>query len=502
MSPGDIPHPGAATPVTAVAHLRKDLGRLAFRGGLITASSQLVIFAVHLGSTMALARLLVPEDFGLVAMVAVFTGAALLFQDFGLSQATIQREDLTEPQLSALFWLNLGLGLALALLILALSPLISSFYGRPELVGIAAVAALALLPQAASIQHRALLVRQMRFGALRLAEVISVAFGAVVAVAMAALGYGYWSLAVMPLAGAAAFAVLVWPAAGWLPGRPRRAEGVGGLLRFGLHVTSFNGLNFLSRNADDLLIGWAWGAGALGFYSRAYALMMMPIRLLNVPLSAVAIPTLSRLTGDEARYREAYRRMVEKILLVALPIVGLLIGTADWVIEVLLGPGWEAAVAIFVWLGIAALYQPLAHTVGWLFISQGRTREFAQWGLISSPILVMSFVIGLPYGAVGVAASYALVGFIIATPLLFWFVGRRGPVTTGNLWNQWLPYLALAGVVAITCIGLRYSFNLVGPVPGLLVVIPGSLVAGGSICVAIPQCRRAALDLIQSSRMK
>jgi PST family polysaccharide transporter len=165
---------------------------------------------------------------------------------------------------------------------------------------------------------------------------------------------------------------------------------------------------------------------------------------INSPLVSVAVPALSRLADSPKRYRSAYLRVLEKIAMVTMPGVIFMIATSDWLVLFLLGPQWRDTGRIFMLLGVAAMIQPVTRTVLWLFTTQGRAREMFKWGLLSSAIGVVSIVAGLPWGATGVAAAYAATDLCITTPLLFWYVGRSGPVKTGDFYRTIAPAFCAA----------------------------------------------------------
>ena len=211
------------------------------------------------------------------------------------------------------------------------------------------------------------------------------------------------------------------------------------MLSYGGNLTGYNITNYFARNLDNALIGKFWGAYQLGMYSRAYQMLLMPMAQINNPLVAVAVPALSRLTDSPERYRAAYRKILEKIAMITMPGIVFMIAMSDWLVLLLLGPQWREAGRIFMLLGVAAVIQPVTKTVPWLFTTQGRAREMLKWGFIGSGIAVVAIVAGLPWGATGVAASYAATDLCISTPLLFWYVGRRGPVRTGDFYRTIAP---------------------------------------------------------------
>lgn len=438
----------------ATEHLKSGIKKRSVRGGAIMLVVQAGKFFLQLSSTFVLARLLTPSDFGFIAMAAVVTGFVNLFKDMGLSMATVQKVEVTHAQVSTLFWINLGVVIALALGTAAIAPLVEWLYGEPGLTLVTIVLGSVIIFAGLSVQHQALLQRQMRYMSLGFIDLTSMFIGIVVGVVFAWHGAGYWALVAMTGATAASNAVLVWSVCSWRPGLPNRRSGVRSMLVFGGNLTGFNLINFFSRNADNALIGWWWGSGPLGLYSKAYGILMLPMRQITVPLSQVAIPVLSRLHDDPERYRRTYLRVVQKIALVAVPLVAFLFVTSDWVIEVVLGPQWTQAARIFAWLSIAAVTQPISSTAGWLFVTQGRTKELFLIGLFSGVLIVTSFVVGLPWGPVGVAASYSISGALVRLPILFWYIGRRGPVRASDLYASLvLPLFvgaSVAGAVALT----------------------------------------------------
>ncbi len=226
--------------------LMKDLKQRTIRGGLARLVAQGANFFLRLGSLMVLARLLAPKDFGLVGMVTAFTGVLSLFRDFGLSSAAVQRDNVTQEQVSTLFWINMLVGAVLAVLALAMAPAIAAFYHEPRLVGVTAVVAAGFVFNAAGVQHSALLQRQMRFTALAVINTLGLVVGTVIAIGGAKAGYGYWSLVAMTVTVPLVVTMGCWMATAWVPGRPHRRSGVRSMMRFG-GILTMNGLVILLR---------------------------------------------------------------------------------------------------------------------------------------------------------------------------------------------------------------------------------------------------------------
>jgi len=464
-------------------HLKNDLKGRSVRGGVITLAAQACKFCLALGSNMALARILTPTDYGLISMVAAVTGFVALFKDLGLSMATVQQEEITHKQVSTLFWVNVWVSGAIMLLTAALSPAIAWFYGEPRLTWITIALASAFIVGGLTVQHQALLNRQMRFFALVIADISSTVASIVAAVIAALNGAGYWSLIVMQLVNAIVYAIVIWAMCGWRPGLPARYSGVRSMLAFGGNLTGFNIVNYFARNLDNILIGKYWGAQQLGLYGKAYQLLLLPLQQINGPVAAVAVPALSRLVDSPERYRQAYLRILEKLAIITTPLVVFMIATSDWLVLVFLGPQWVDASPIFSLLGIVALTQPVSNTTGWIFMTQNRTNHMFQWGIVGSMLSVIAIVAGLPWGATGVAASYSISGLLVRTPLLFWYVGRAGSVRTGDYYRTMAPSTFASLCALFVMLVLRHFLAISNPVIGLLLGF--GIVSGITLLVLI-----------------
>jgi O-antigen/teichoic acid export membrane protein len=476
-------------------HLQTDLGGRTLRGGTIAVTTQGIKFCITIVATSILARLLTPEDYGLIGMVAFVIAFLSTYKDLGLAAATIQIPSLNSDQVSTLFWINVSVSASISLLILAISPLISRFYGESRLTSISAVTAIGFLISGFAVQHEALLRRQMRYSALAASGLVSMIVGYVVAIFMAWQRFGYWALVGSQLAVVCTNTLLMFLLCRWFPGWPKRNSGVKSMIRFGGHVTGFATINFFSRNLDNLLVGRVWGAQQLGVYSRAYQLMMLPIDQINEPLTSVAVPTLSTLADSPERYRKAYLRIIEKIALITMPGVALMIATADWIVQIVLGSKWSATAGILMCLGFTGMFQPIANTTGWLLLSQGRSGDMLRWGFISGPLIILSIFAGLPWGAFGVALSYSAVRVFINDPLLYWFVGRKGPVRTRDFYVTMAPFVISALLALLASVGLRYWLHVEYPLVGIVACLTLTVVVTFTVLICIPAGRKALNDV-------
>lgn len=440
-------------------HLQSNLKNRSIRGGIITISSQGVKFLLTLASNIYLARLLTPADHGLVNMVMAVVGFMKLFKDLGLSMATVQREEINHAQVSTLFWVNFVFSLLIGLITVMLSPLVAQFYQEPRLVWITIALASGILISGLGTQHTALLQRQMQYSKLAGCELIAQLIGVSLAIVAALNGMGYWALVIYPIATATTLTLGIFLSCGWMPGWPTWDPAIPSMLKFGGNLTGFTIINYFARHMDNILIGKYIGTTQLGLYAKAYQLLLLPINQINGPIRSVAIPLLSRLSDSPQKYRKTYIKIVQKLMLLTVPLIAFMMATSDWLIAILLGEQWIPATPIFLWLGLAGALQPVANSVGWLLISQGQTDRMLRWGMISTILAVTSFVMGLPWGATGVAASYALVWTLVTMPLLFWFVGQSGPVRTKDFYVAAAPLILAAITTAAALLSFRFYFT-------------------------------------------
>ena len=379
----------------------KDLKEKTIRGGLARLCAQGADFTMRLVSLMVLARLLNPKDFGLVGMVTAFTGVLILFRDFGLSAAAIQRPVVTEEQLSTLFWINVAVGAGLVLLILAMAPFIAIFYHEPRLLKVTAALSGSFLFNAAGIQHGALLQRQMRFTTLAVVSTISLVVSTALAIGAARAGWGYWALVVMTLATPIINTLGFWMTTKWVPGPPRKRTGIRSMMHFGGTIT-LNGLViYISSNFEKVLLGRFWGADALGIYGRAYQLINIPTANLNSAAGEVAFSALSRLQDDPVRLKSYFLKGYSLVLAMTMPMTVACALFADDLIFVFLGPKWKAAAPIFRFLAPTIMAFAIANPLGWLIMSLGLVRRGLKMALVIAPLLILSYLIGLRWGPTG-----------------------------------------------------------------------------------------------------
>jgi O-antigen/teichoic acid export membrane protein len=481
-------------------HLLPNLRRHTISGGAITMSAQAAKFALNLASTVILARLLMPGDFGLVAMVTAVTGFVAMFRHAGLATPTVQREHITHAQVSNLFWINLGVSGLCAVILAALSPVMAWFYHDSRITYITLALSNTFLIGGFRVQHLALLKRQMRFKAIAVIEVGSMATGVLVGLVMALLGYRYWSLVGMSLATEIAAFLLTGSVSRWRPQLPSRGSGMGPLVAFGAHQTAGSFIFSVAKGCENLLIGRFYGPAGVGFYSRGAALVVRPMEQFLLPIDAVFLPTLSRLQPQPARYRSTFLQLYETIAMSVFFLASLLLALAVPVTLVMLGPKWQQVSAIFAGFTFTAISLPLSTAGNWLLTSQGRGKDILRVTSINGSLALASVIVGLPFGPVGVAIAVSGTALLVRLPILYYIAGRRGPVSTSDLWTRFLRHLPLWVVMFVVTWLMRTVVANHPPLIQLLVCAPfGALTGIGFICIFRPQ-RKVGIHLLEIVR--
>jgi PST family polysaccharide transporter len=481
-------------------HLLTNLRQRTISSGLVTAASLGARFFMNLAYIMVLARLLTPQEFGLVAMATVVIDFLRVFQDAGLSMATVQRQQITHAQVSNLFWVNVAVGGAATLLVAALSPAIAWFYREPRLVDITLVLSMTFLLASSATQHIALLTRQMRFGVIATIDVVSMLVGYLAGIGMALWGYGYWALVGASMIQVALRLALACSILRWRPGLPSRHTSTWQLLSFGANITVGVLMYSLARSVDNLLIGRFFGAAAVGLYSRGSILLLRPVQHFTLPLNTVVVPALARVQGQDDRYRRTFLQVFEAIALLSFLFTGMFLALSHPLILAVLGPKWKDAAVIFAGFTMAALAFPLITASTWLFASQGRGKDWMVASFIVSGVTLCSFVVGLPFGPAGVAIVYSASCALLQLPFVYYIAGRLGPVSTKDLWTGCLRHLPVWGVTCGTAWLARTFIVGANPWTQLFLCAPVALLAGALYIYAAAPSRQVAMNVFSIIR--
>lgn len=390
------------------------------RGGGIAFASKACGVVIQLVSTVVLARLLAPSDYGVIAMVAAATAFVSLFRDLGLSTASVQLLNLSRAQQSNLFWINVALGAFLTILTALGAPAVAWFYGLPELTAVTLAMAPSFVIGSMGAQSSAALVRDMLFGRQAVAEIAGAISGVALSIGLATADFSYWSLVWGGLLGTTVSSVLLMLLSPFKVARPCRTAEIGSLLRFGANVTLFGVTEYVHRQVDNILIGRVSGAADLGVYSRAYSLFMVPLQAVRGPVVAVAYPALSKLQQDTNAYIAYLRGVSSAIAMLSIPSYAFGVVASKSIVLAVLGPEWVAAGPIFAWLSLAGMVQPLGVVPGLVNLSLGNSERYRNWGFFKAVGVTVAVCVGIAWGPVGVACGYATCSLALFIPSLLY----------------------------------------------------------------------------------
>ncbi len=478
--------PSPEHPVLARLRGEGALGAQVRRGVASAAVTRVVMAVVTFGGQIVLMSLLLPADFGLVALGLVVTGFATLLSGLGLTAAVVQTRRVTDRLLTTAFWLSAGVGLTTTAVVAALAPLVARAYGEPMVGPLLQVSALAFALNL-SIVPTALLERSLRFGTIGTVDVAASLAGLGTSIALAVAGLGPYALVIGPLAQVVVLTLSTFAITRWLPrGLPGRAE-LGQLWRFGRGVTGANLLYFTSRNVDTVLLGLTVPTAALGLYSRAYNIMMLPLTQVTHVLTRVLLPAYSQMQDDLPRLRRAWLTTVRASLLLGLPVGLGVAATAPAFVEAAYPPRWLPMVPVLVLLASSLPPQLVARNFGSVYQSLGRTGLQFRVAVLGTVVTVVGVLAGLPWGITGVATALLVTSFarfgIGLRPLL-----RMLGMRPSELWRAVRGLLLAGAVLAGAAVGAGF---LAADLPALAVL--GVQVVAGALGYL------AALALVERS---
>jgi PST family polysaccharide transporter len=429
----------------------EDLKGRTVRGGLAKLCGQVATLLVRVVAMVVLARLLEPQDFGLVAMVTAVTGVYSLFTSAGLSSATIQKLEITNEQISTLFWINTSIGALFGFVCVATAPILVQLYHEPRIFWVCVAMGAGFLFSAAGVQHTALLQRHLRYVALSVVETVSQLVSAMTGIGMAIAGFGYWSLVAAAIVLPAVNTFSVYMATSWIPGMPRRGIGIRPMLRFGGTITVNTFIVYIAYNFDKVLIGRFWGADALGIYGRAYQLVNIPTDNLNTAIGGVAFSALSRLQHDPIRLRNYFLKGYALLMSMTFPITLFSACFADDIVLVVFGPKWSEAAVIFRLLTPTILIFGMINPLAWLMYAVGLQVRSLKVALVIAPLVMIAYIVGLPYGPSGVALAFSAAMMLWLVPHLMWCLH-------GSMISPWdlLPAVSRPFFAGLAATGLAF----------------------------------------------
>ena len=436
-------------------------------------------FCVSLASSVVLARLLPPAEFGLAAMATVLFSFVTILRSFGLTSVAIQRETITQEQVSLLFWINLAVTCTLALAVFLAAPIVASFFGEPRVQALVTAMCLPLVVGGASAQFNALLRRELKFSSVVRSEALGLVSGFLAGVAVAAVRHDAWAIITASSTHSIVTAVANVRAARWRPGRPRWMPGTRHLFSFGLNLTIYSLLSVLSANIAPILIGKLQGSIELGYYNRAYQMFVLPGTALITPIMAVMMPVLSRLRSNQDAFRLAYLTLLERLSLPLVSGSAALFFMAPSLTRLLLGPNWEVAGEVLRWLAPALAALNVTSVVQPILTSQGRSRELVGWGFVEAAVRIIGTALGLPWGAVGAAAGFSAATLVLV-PAAAWLVRREGAISYSDQAGAITVSLPMTLGIIVACVAASLLWPQADQKSLLAVLVFGFAVLSGA----------------------
>lgn len=419
-----------------------------FMGQIIKQVFQFVI-------NVALAHLLIPADFGLVAMAGVFMNFAAIFADMGVSSALIQRKEVTETHWSSAFWLNLLFGGILTAFFCLCSPLIGQFYNHPELSPIIFILSFNFFLSSFAIVQQSMLTRNMEFYALMIRDISAVFLSGMFAIYLAMKGWGVWSLVVNMLVATVINNIFLWGSSSWRPRFIFSTSALKDFFVFSTNLTGFQIINYFARNLDQMLIGKFLGSEVLGYYSLAYKLMMLPLQNISWVLSKVMFPVLSKVQDEFERLQRAYIKMLRTISILTFPLMTLLFVLAPQLIRVIYGDKWSAVTDLVRVLCFCGMFQALGTISGLIYQSVGKTNVQLRMGVLNTTLIFITLVFCIQYGLYAVTVGYAAISIL-------WVHFSMGVVCRVIRLQYWFVYRSLLPSFAISAVLMVFLILLKG----------------------------------------
>jgi len=439
----------------------RDLKEVGWRAFATLGGAQLVKLVLNVIGTITLVRMLSPADFGVAAMAAVFVNFVLLFKDLGFGTAIVQSSSISQRMASTFFWLAQLAGVMFGLMGVAFAPLMAQVFSVPELAQAVTILSLGFLLGTLGSQHAAWLARDFRFASLAAVETVALCLSLATALTLASIGYGWWSLIWQRLVQIALTTLGLWLACSWRPSMEMSLQEAKSPLKLSLHVVQANMATYLTRHADNLLIGWYWGPSALGLYSKAYDLFMAPLTQVSSPLGQTLQPLLARLRDKPEQFSQLVMHAFSASFLILLPVGVLMVWQAADVTLVLLGESWAAAAPVISWLGLAVCFQLGGSVLMWSLVTRQRGADLSRTSLINAAVNLGGFIVSVPYGIVAVAATYVMLGIFVRIPYaLFVCSGDELFPRAAALRALGLPLLAFCG---LSVLFVSIDFTLMMP---------------------------------------
>jgi teichuronic acid exporter len=415
-------------------------------------STQTLGQLVSLAATVYLMRILSPVDYGLVGMAGTYQAIIYILYDLGIGVAVVQKKDLSEEDIHSAFWFSTGFGLILFALTWHLAILCGDFYSSAKVVPLIRVLAIGNIFLAINEVPYCLMAKRFEFKRRGFAELCSGIFSLAVSVALAVNGFGVWSLVIGQVSQQCCLCILILSFSRWKTRICFRPSRVKSLLRFGIPITGQSLLSYLNQNSDSVIVGRFLGQSALGYYQIAVSLAMMPINKVIVTANKVVFPVFSKLQDDEERMKGYFYKVFHLISIFSFPILFGLFCVSEEVVVLILSPKWLPGLFVLRVFCLIAIFRSY---VGFLLIilkAKGNGGAVFKYGLYSSIVLPIGFLVGVKFGIFGVALAW-LICFPALFLYLLWRVKKEIHISFIDIWGK-ASHAFFASLAMTACIFL------------------------------------------------
>lgn len=417
--------------------------------------NQVFTQVVGLGVTAVLARLLTPADFGLVAMVTLATGFLKILKDFGIGAALVQKKNVSHEEYSTVFWLNMALGALFTAVTFAVAGPISEFYHEPLIKPITQVFSFSFLVNAVGVVWSNLLIKQVDFKQIFYRNLVSVVLSGGLGIAAALYGWGFWALIIQQYALIVINTYLNYTRSGWWPSFCFKREFLSDLFKFSLPLLGDKSLNYWMRNVDNLLVGRFLGKNDLGYYTKAYSLMLLPVKQLSGTITKVLFPSFSLIQDDVDKIASIYLKISRAIAFVSFPVMINLSIFAEPLILMVYGENWRPVIPLFQVLSLLGMFQAIGTLSGNVYLARGKTLLMFKVGVFSRLLMIVGIVVGLYSGGImPMIYGYCITSLLAFLPELY-FLGIIINTSLFTLIRNFMPYFFIS---LVTGIGVYYAF--------------------------------------------
>lgn len=426
-----------------------NLSHKALRGVKVVISGQVLRLIITVTTTVILSRLLSPSDFGVMAVLLAIVALAELLRDFGLTTAASRLPIDSQAIKNSLFIINLFGGFLAVPLVYFVVSLLSRIIDFPELGSVVLYILPVFVLNGASAQFRAEINSRLMFTKLTVVDTAPAGIGLLVAVSAAYISPGLYVLVLQQVVVAFFGLVLAVILCDWRPGFTFDFRGIVPYFKFGVSLFGTQLIAYCTKNADTMLLGAAYSPTVVGFYNRAYQLLMVPMNQISAPLTRVFVPYLSRVAQKKRLLTDHFYELSKGMLLTLGTAYLLFSINAELLISILLGPQWDHVVTIFQILAIGGIFRCAMQVYFWVFLAMNKTRDQLVFYTWSQPLIVLTMIGGLPWGATGVAAGHT-VGYGLNVVLLSFAAARSCDIpvrVSATAFGLVFSHIYLPGVV-------------------------------------------------------